>query len=265
MKKRILSAIIMTAIFIPLLFIGGKFFTIFMCVLACLSTYELIKINDTKSVPLLMKIFTYLAVIFMVLTNMDSIDFNYTLDYKLISILIFAFLVPLVFINNNKKYNIEDALYLMSIALFLGFSFNLLSVVRNYDLLYFIYLLLIAALTDVFAYISGSLVGKHKLCPNISPNKTVEGMIFGTLIGTFTGVYFYHMVINPNLSIMTIILVSLMLSLVGQIGDLVFSMIKRFYKTKDFSNIIPGHGGILDRFDSLIFISLASIFILGII
>ena len=265
MKKRDLSAIVMVLIFVPLMLIGGRVFTVFMCLLACLAAHELIKINDTKDVPLLMKVFTYLAIIFMVLTNMDNIDFNYTIDYKFISVLLFAFLVPIVFINDNKTYNIEDALYLIAVALFVGFSFNLLSIVRNYDLFYFMYLVLIAVMTDIFAYLSGRLVGCHKLCPNISPNKTVEGFIFGTLMGSFTGTYFYLMVINPNMNILTISAISIILSLVGSIGDLVFSMIKRFYKTKDFSNLIPGHGGILDRFDSLIFISLASILVLGVI
>ena len=220
MKKRVLSAIIMTAIFVPILLIGGKVFTCFMCILACLSAYELIKINDTKNVPLLMKVFTYLSIIFIVLKNVDSIDFNYTFDYKSVSILLFAFLVPLVFINDNKTYNIEDALYLIGTSLFLGFSFNLLSVVRNYDLFYFIYLLLIAVVTDIFAYAGGTLVGRHKLCPKISPNKSVEGLIIGTIMGSFVGVYFYHTVISTSLSLTTIILVSIALSLVGSIGTI---------------------------------------------
>ncbi len=265
MKKRVLSAIVMIAVFVPLLLIGGKVFTIFMCGLACLATYEFINIKESKKVPSIIKIFAYLGVIFMVLNNIDNIDFNYTIDYKFISVLIFAFLIPLVFLDDNKTYNINDALYLIGITLFVGFSFNLLSVVRNYDVMYFIYLLLIAVVSDTFAYISGSLVGKHKLCPNISPNKTVEGLIYGTLVGSFVGSYFYLVFINASMNILTIGVTTLVLSLIGAIGDLVFSMIKRYYKTKDFSNLIPGHGGILDRFDSLIFIALASILVIGII
>ena len=72
-------------------------------------------------------------------------------------------------------------------------------------------------------------------------------------------------VINPNMSLIFITLITIMLSLVGQLGDLVFSSIKRYYDKKDFSDLIPGHGGILDRFDSIIFVVLAFIIVLGII
>ena len=119
--------------------------------------------------------------------------------------------------------------------------------------------------TDTFAYITGRLVGRHKLCPNISPNKTIEGFIGGTLMGVVVATSFYHVFINSSISLSILILVTMTLSIVGQLGDLVFSMIKRYYDKKDFSNLIPGHGGILDRFDSLIFIALAFILVSGII
>ena len=84
-------------------------------------------------------------------------------------------------------------------------------------------------------------------------------------MGTFVAVAFYMTVINPNMSLIFITLITIMLSLVGQLGDLVFSSIKRYYDKKDFSDLIPGHGGILDRFDSIIFVVLAFIIVLDII
>ena len=102
-------------------------------------------------------------------------------------------------------------------------------------------------------------IGKHKLCPTISPNKTIEGSVGGSLMGTFVGVAFYVTVINSSVSIVYIALVTMLLSIVGQCGDLVFSNIKRYFDEKDFGNLIPGHGGVLDRLDSFIFIVIAYI------
>ncbi len=179
--------------------------------------------------------------------------------------LIFIFLAPMILINDSKKYNLNDALFLIGSTLFIGLSFNLLIIVRNFDINYIIYLLLITTITDTFALLTGKLIGKHKLCPKISPNKTIEGLVGGILMGTFVTTSFYFTVINSNISLVLLILVSMLLCFVGQIGDLIFSSIKRQYDIKDFSELIPGHGGILDRFDSLIFVTLAFIMLMKIL
>ncbi|MEE0683554.1 MAG: phosphatidate cytidylyltransferase [Bacilli bacterium] len=260
MKKRILSAILMIAIFVPLLIIGGKVFAIFMSLLAIMGLYELIHIRESKKeFPFLMKVFAYVMVVFFSLSHFKSIDFIYTMDYRVVAFMIFAFLSPMVFIHDFKKYNLNDALFLIGSVLFIGLSFNLLIICRNYDIMYIIYLLLITTITDTFALFTGMLVGKHKLCPTVSPKKTIEGLVGGVFVGTFVATAFYITVINPSMSLAFVIVVTIILSLVGQLGDLVFSSIKRYYDKKDFSNLIPEHGGILDRFDSLIFVVLAFI------
>ena len=153
----------------------------------------------------------------------------------------------------------------MGIVLFIGLSFNLIIITRNYDISYIIYLLLITTITDTFALFTGRLIGNYKISPKISPNKTLEGCIGGLLMGTFVASAFYMTVINPNYSLVVIVLITALLSIIGQIGDLVFSAIKRYYDKKDFSDLIPGHGGILDRFDSLVFVTLAFIVIMSIL
>ena len=261
MKKRIISAIIILAIFIPFLLFGGIAFTILMSIIGLLGLHELIHIRESrKEFPLITKFFAYISFSLLMFISYGNFDFQFSLDLRYVSLMIFLFLLPMVFINDNKKYNLNDALFQVGCVLFLGISFNLLILIRDSSLELIIYLLLIQTLTDTFALITGRLVGNHKLCPTISPKKTIEGAIGGSLVATFVSVAFYMTVCSSSANLIFIIFTSLLLSIVGQLGDLVFSAIKRYYDKKDFSDLIPGHGGILDRFDSLIFISLAFVF-----
>lgn len=263
MKTRIISAILIMIIFIPFLLIGDIPFAIFMSAMSICSLYELFKVRELKRpFPIFLKLVAFVIVARICLNNFTSIEFKSSFEYGTMALIIFLFLSPMVFINDLKKYNFDDALFLIGSVLFIGLSFNLIIITRNYDLSYLIYLLLITVMTDTFALVTGVLIGKHKLCPKISPNKTIEGFIGGVAMGTFVSSAFYMTVINTSLSVFGIVFMSLVLSLVSSLGDLVFSVIKRDYEIKDFSKLIPGHGGILDRFDSLIFVTLAFIVIL---
>lgn len=116
--------------------------------------------------------------------------------------------------------------------------------------------LIAAFLSDAFALFAGMLFGKHKLAPELSPKKTVEGSV-GGVVGSVAGMLVYGLVIQVffrfQVNYLLLTLYGLLGSGVAQLGDLSFSYIKRQYKLKDFGNILPGHGGILDRFDSVIF------------
>ena len=266
MKVRVLSAIIMIAVFLPLLIIGELPFAIFMALLSAFGLYEIIKVRESKKkFPTLLKVFAYIMVVAFCMYNFDSIEFSSQFDYRVMALLLFLFLSPIVFISDFDKYNYNDALYLIGSSLFIGLSFNLIVIIRNFDISYIIYLLLITTITDTFALLTGMLVGKHKMSPKISPKKTWEGLVGGTFMGTFIATAFYFTVINSNCSLVFLIFSTMLLCLVGQVGDLVFSSIKRYYEVKDFSNLIPGHGGILDRFDSLVFVTFAFIILKGIL
>ena len=267
MTKRVVSAIVMVLIFVPFLIMGGIPFTILMAVLGVLGLYELLKIRGDvkKKFPVVMRLLAYLMVIFLIVNNANSMDLQYDLDYRLVSLIIFLFLAPMVFINNSKKYNLNDALFLVGSVVFIGLSFNLLTVIRNFNIAYIIYLFLITTMTDTFALFTGMFIGKHKLAPEISPKKTIEGAVGGAIMGTLIATAFYTTVISSSVPLVFLLLITLVLTVVGQIGDLAFSAIKRYYGQKDFSDLIPGHGGILDRFDSLVFVVLAFILVLGII
>lgn len=266
MTIRVISAIVMILVFIPFLLIGNLPFSIFMSLLALCGLYELLKVRESKKkFPLLLKIFAYIIVFIFAMYNSDSAVLKYNVDYRVVAAIIFLFTTPMVFINDTQKYNLNDALFLIGSILFIGLSFNLMITTRGFDLYYILYLFLITTITDTFALVTGMLVGKHKLCPKISPKKTIEGLVGGVIMGTFVSSLFYYTVISSTISLVGLVLITLILTLVGQLGDLVFSSIKRYYDVKDFSNIIPGHGGILDRFDSLIFVTLAFIIFKGIL
>ncbi|MDD6879286.1 MAG: phosphatidate cytidylyltransferase [bacterium] len=268
MKQRIISAVVLIAVFIPFLLIGRVPFAILMSVLACMGLYELFKARKKKKeFPIIMRFIAYILVIFLTLTNYNvSGGYSYfLLDYRLIAVLIFAYITPIVFVNNSKKYNINDALFLIGSTLFIGISFNVIIALRNYSLVYIIYILLLATITDTFALLTGRKIGKNKLAPLISPNKTIEGSIGGSIMGTFIGSIFFIETTSINVSVIAVVMMSLILTILGQIGDLSFSAIKRYYDTKDFSNLIPGHGGILDRLDSIIFIVLGFLIFLSVL
>lgn len=112
--------------------------------------------------------------------------------------------------------------------------------------------------SDVFAYLVGGLFGKRKLCPDISPNKTIAGSIGGLILTPIILLLFglvLQQVFNFRVNYLGLILYGIAGSFAGQIGDLSLSYVKRHFKIKDFGKIIPGHGGVLDRFDSMLFVA----------
>lgn len=260
MKSRILSSILLLMVCTPLLLKGETFFAALVLIVGVLCFKELYDLRlKEKNLSFLITVLAYLAVGFLILNNYENNELKIVLDYRILTFISLSFLVPLVIIADNKKYNLLDALYLIGSILFIGFSFNLMIILRNYSITYFIYYVLIAIFTDSFALIGGKLIGKNKLAPTVSPNKTTEGFIVGTMMGTFIGIVYYLTVINSSVSLINLFIVTITLSMIGEIGDLVFSQIKRYYEQKDFSDIIPGHGGFLDIFDSLIFIIITAL------
>lgn len=118
---------------------------------------------------------------------------------------------------------------------------------------------------DCFALIGGSRIGKHKLAPNVSPSKTVEGSICGAVSALVDGAVvflIFHFTGVSDISLLLCVATAFLASSMGQIGDLAESLLKRMLGVKDFSNLIPGHGGMFDRFDSLLFSIPTSYFIL---
>ena len=259
MKKRILSAIVMLLICIPIIYFGDKAFRIGIAVVSMLALREMIDLKKSHhKIPKLVELISYLALLFIVLAEYEGYSILFGITYKGIAILLLSILSLCLFYK-KEEYTATDALVLIGTILLLGTAFNTMILVRNLGLWDFCSLILIFILTDTFALFCGMAFGKHKLIPHVSPNKTWEGSIGGTLIATVGVSVFYHYLVSPVT--WKIVLGILILSGIGQIGDLIFSKIKRENNIKDFSNLIPGHGGILDRLDSTITIMLGYLII----
>lgn len=263
MKQRVVSAIVAIIIVVPLLVLGGIPFAIGIGALAALAFLETLNLKDSHTAyPTLMKVLGFIC-LELIVFNKYTGGFVYTgINYLPVTLSALTLLIPSVFFK-KENYSTKEAFYLFATVVFLGIFFNALIVMCNTGIpventvikgqWLLLYLFLIAAATDTFAMIIGCLIGKHKLIPSVSPKKSVEGSVAGSLMGTVIATLYYVNIIG-NIKIIPLVIMTLLLTIFGQIGDLFFSKIKRENNIKDFSNIMPGHGGILDRIDSFSFI-----------
>lgn len=259
MKERIISGTIMALLLILILYIGGLLYNVAIGIISIIAFKELINVKKNLNIPRFMKIIGLLCMLGLIFLSKEKESLIFGLSYETLSLVYLSILAPTIFLT-EKKYNVSSAFYLASISIFLGVIFNLFIALYNASLLQFLYCILVACMTDIFALFSGKLIGRHPLT-KISPGKTIEGAFIGTLVSVAISSTFYITFIG-NMNIITIIIFSTILSSVGQIGDIFFSLIKRENNVKDYSNLIPGHGGILDRLDSVIFILIAFIFMI---
>lgn len=256
MKKRILSTLLMAIIGIPILLKGEIYFNILITIIGILGVREINKLIGKEKIVVL-DIIRYLSIAFLI--NIHFLNIS-VVNYSLLVFLLYTFFS--IFYISKKKLKIEDSVLSIFLTFLVGFSLMNINFLREDRLAPLIFLLSLAIISDTFSYIIGSLIGKHKLT-NISPKKTWEGLLGGIISSIIINTSFYHAALNNNLNIFLVILLVLFLTLIGQVGDLFFSSIKRGYKVKDYSELIPGHGGVLDRIDSLTFIILGYMLILG--
>lgn len=270
MKTRILTGLLIGIIAIPLLLLGGIPFLIGITLLLSGVAYE---ISCMKQNPLFIKIITILLIGGTCIYNYFNI--NNTLYLPLTSL----FLPILIYYGIAvwyEKFEFREATFLSLFAILMNiFSQSILyirSINNNANALAF--LIITTCSVDVFALFIGCKFGKHKLNPRISPKKSIEGSIGGIVCATILALIFnwffpifetndtsnfLNLAFNSNLTIiepLKVLLITLFLTTIGQLGDLVFSMIKRNYEIKDFGNLLPGHGGLTDRIDSVCFNSI---------
>lgn len=264
MKVRLLTALGIIVFGLPLLIFSEYIvYPIALGVLSALASWEVLRALglDRKyvvSVP---------SYILAALLPVFSYQYFFTPETQTTYILIlalsvFAYMLYLiavsVFTAGTLGYKTVASAFMMVSYVIVAFSaFGLVRYMEN-GVFYFEMLFIGAWVPDIFAYLIGSRFGKHKLAPVLSPKKSVEGAIAGVVFGTLAFLL-YGFIIESFFSLdanyLVLGIMGFVLTIVAQIGDLWASLIKREFGIKDYSNILPGHGGILDRFDSVLSIS----------
>ncbi|MCT2534556.1 phosphatidate cytidylyltransferase [Aquibacillus koreensis] len=249
MKQRIITAVIAILLFFPFVFYGGWPFEVIMYIIATIGVIELFRIRQTTSYPI--PAFITLLLLWSLLYKDEYVFFITKTEMTLMVVLLLLSYTVLV----KNKFTFNDAGFLVLSAVYVGLGFHYFMVTReaNDGLTYIFYAIVVILATDTGAYFFGRAFGKRKLWPEISPNKTIEGALGGVLLACVAA-FFFHMFFPLDKPTIIVILVTIVASAFAQIGDLVESAIKRHYDVKDSGKILPGHGGILDRFDSWLFV-----------
>lgn len=250
MNKRYLGALILSPLII-FLFIGGWYLKALIFLLSLRGMYEFYKAIEKKIQPV--SIIGYLLCIVYYIFILNT-EINGQLFFYISILSVFILMLVPIF---NEKYNfISGAVTLLGfiyVTVFFGFIILVNNKMYGNYLVWLIFLS--SWLCDTSAYYAGKYFGKNKLCPRISPKKTLEGSIGGFLGSTLGCTLFGLFAVNRgvNISLIHFILIGAISGIISQLGDLVASSIKRYVDVKDYSQLIPGHGGILDRFDSILF------------
>lgn len=264
MKTRVITAIVALLIFIPLLIIGGIPLEILVALLAVIAVDEIL-IMRKKLLISFEAILSNIAVIITVLpSNYWPVHTPLLLQqYTLVYIFILLILAHTVISRNH--FTFDDAAVVILSVIYVGLGFHYFITARNMlgGLSTLFFALLIVWITDSGAYLVGRKIGKHKLAPRISPNKTWEGSIGGTVLSVIVSAIYLHF-FRQAYDWTLMLIIAFVASVAGQFGDLIESALKRYYNVKDSGKILPGHGGILDRFDSLLIV-LPVLFLLGVI
>ena len=278
MKTRTITAIILIAITIPFLALGGFWTVAFMCAIVVGGVIEVLRVRGIRwpamvyiltiagSLGMLLWLFIVYAIqnptsFFEIFTNKEVfLEFQKAYKIQISAVYIGFYLAALLLTECfSARFTVSDVFYVFTLSLLLGIAGQVLIYLRFNDIRSVIYIFLGTYACDTFALLSGKYFGKHKLAPVTSPKKTWEGAIGGVLMSTIISFGFYCIwpfampQINGGWCYLTAFILSVVLGCCAVIGDLIFSSIKRHFEIKDFGSIFPGHGGILDRVDSLLF------------
>lgn len=248
--RRSFSGIIYVVLFVSAILFSKESYLVLVTIFGFLCLWEFTKMVQLKTVA---PYVFFSVVLFLMFKRQESYAVSIILSVTLISSIIFIYQLftkkPIIYHSDRNKLGITLRYIVFSFCflLLLPFSKN------TFHPYLMISILSIIWINDSFAFLVGKNFGRKKLFPSVSPNKTVEGFVGGMVFSIFSAIlisYFY-----PHFSLINWMIIALIVSGFGTIGDLVVSKFKRQANIKDSGNLMPGHGGILDRLDSLLFAS----------
>lgn len=266
MKTRIITSALIVAVVVPVfIFSGYIVYPIFLALLSAISCFEILRVLGFERKPLVAVPSYLLAVALPILAFFvgDGLEkFVVAAAGALYVFLLYLFMLAVL---SKGSFKFSRAATVFCAVAYPALAFTALSALRYIENGMFCFgMVFIAAwVSDVFALVVGVLFGKHKLIPEVSPKKTVEGLIGGVAFAT-TAMLLYGLIIDLCVRDMTVNYLVLgvlgfALSLISQLGDLIASTIKREEGVKDYGRLLPGHGGVTDRFDSIFAIAMLTL------
>lgn len=257
MTERIITGAVLVAVFLPILLLSHTwFFLIVMAILSVVGVCEMLHcLGAHRILPIAIPSY-FIALAFPLAARLLENKTGFA-PWVLAIIIGYLFFLNIycVLRKDTLEYSLCSSVFMSVIYVTAGFS----SLVLLRDLVngqYIFWLVFIGAwITDTMAYFTGMLFGKHKLIEEVSPKKTVEGAIGGTVFcGISFSLYGYvlSLVTDVKMSLVMLFVAGIISAVVSQFGDLSASIIKRQNKIKDYGKIFPGHGGVMDRFDSIV-------------
>jgi len=294
-NKRLITGLLLISIIIPIISVPSlvNVFEFIMAFFVIGASIEFLNMFEKESplskrfrfVTILSALLIHVSIAGLMGWNQSPVTFeNRGLLHVTIPFMLVGLFIYFVLSHNFSVTNVGKALLVM---IYVGFGSASIVLLRLIGVRFIVYMLLISTLTDTFAYFIGMKFGKHKMTPNISPKKSWEGAIGGSIVatiiasifamyygdifvvGTFLGDLFNssgektlldRLLMGSNISFevqfLFVFILTFFATIVSQFGDLMASKLKRHYQIKDFGNLFPGHGGIMDRFDSVMLVSM---------
>lgn len=250
MFERVRTALILVAILLPIFIFGSWPLMLMVLFLAHRGLFELLRMIKIPFLSL-PSIFSHLSMGFIILSSVLKTYIPEHLEVHHMIALIALLMLFSATVNQSFTF-IDAGIALLGIV-YIGYGFYSLYHVRESSVYILIFIILSTAASDTGAYFVGRAIGKRKLAPLLSPNKTIEGSIGGVVFSMIIGAIYIWLIPLNDIGILNAFVSAGLIAIAGQFGDLIESGMKREFKVKDSGRILPGHGGILDRFDSLIF------------